>query len=187
MVGVAGPLSRRSPGAARRFIAGYSLGLLVGGTVIALFAAAVAEGLGSALPIRWRELAAGALLVGVGVADVLNRTPHVMRQVPQDYARALEPGWRGLIWGVDLGLLFTTQKTTSLIWGALVATMFLNPSAAPVFLVGMVVASVVGTALGTALNHVPGRAFLSGERMFIRTVRILSGIVLICLGLLQIA
>jgi hypothetical protein len=186
MVGVAGPLSRRSPGAARRFIAGYSLGLVAGGAVIALLAAVVAEALGSALPLRWREVAAGALLLGVGVADVLNRTPHVMRQVPQDYARALEPGWRGLLWGADLGLLFTTQKTTSLIWGALVATVLLNPAAAPVFLVGMVVASVVGTAIGTALNHVPGRAFMGGERVFIRTVRVLSGVVLICLGLLQI-
>jgi hypothetical protein len=44
----------------------------------------------------------------------------------------------------------------------------------------------VGTAIGTALNHVPGRAFMGGERVFIRTVRVLSGVVLICLGLLQI-
>ncbi|MFC5818813.1 hypothetical protein [Nonomuraea harbinensis] len=183
---MAGPLSRRSPGAARRFIAGYSVGLVVGGTVIALLAAVVAEGLGSVLPLRWREVAAGTLLVGVGVADVLNRTPHVMRQVPQDYARALRPGWRGVLWGVDLGLLFTTQKTTSLIWGALVVTVLLNPMAAPVFLVGMVIGSVAGTVIGTALNHVPGRAFLGGERVFIRTVRALSGVVLICLGLLQI-
>ncbi|MDA0643016.1 MULTISPECIES: hypothetical protein [Nonomuraea] len=159
---------------------------MVGGTVIALLAAVVAEGLGSVLPLRWREVAAGTLLVGVGVADVLNRTPHVMRQVPQDYARALRPGWRGVLWGVDLGLLFTTQKTTSLIWGALVVTVLLNPMAAPVFLVGMVIGSVAGTVIGTALNHVPGRAFLGGERVFIRTVRALSGVVLICLGLLQI-
>src|SRR5262245_11224398 len=113
MVGVVGPMLRRSPGEAHNFILGYALGYLAGGTVLVTVAYSVGRFLDAVLPQGFRIVALALILVVLGVLDLIDRTPHPMRQVPQRHARNISPGWRGVVWAFDLALLFTTRKTTS--------------------------------------------------------------------------
>jgi hypothetical protein len=83
-------------------------------------------------PVRW--VLFGAVVVGFAVVDLTLRTPHVNRQVPQGLVRHLRPGRLGLIWGVDLATLFSTQKTTSLLWVTLAGLVLMTPDAAPAVL-----------------------------------------------------
>ncbi|SRR5690554_3990460 len=141
MVGVSNPIHRRDPRAGRRFLAGFALGQALSVAALAgplmLVAAAVGR-----LPLLPRVLLLVALVLVLAAADLTNRTPHVWRQVPQRFARDLHdrPGQLGLIWAFDLGLLVTTQKTTSLLWIALAGAVLLGPPAA--------VAAVLATAAG---------------------------------------
>jgi hypothetical protein len=88
MVGVSNPIMRRDHREGWRFIAGFGAGLAV--------ATAVLTGplllLSAAAHLAPQPVRAGMLVVLVlmlGVADLLNRTPHVWRQVPQRFAREL--------------------------------------------------------------------------------------------------
>jgi hypothetical protein len=181
MVGVTSPLYRRSRAGGIRFIAGHLVGLLAGGSLVA----ALAYSLGHALapvPVRWRAVLLGVLLVALGLLDLAGRTPYLMRQVPQAYARSLAPGWRGLIWGFDLALLVTSQKTSSLIWGALAVAVLLAPDAAVLVPVAMVVISTLLLVVGVILDHVPDRGFITYERTLVRWGRAVAGVGLLCLG-----
>ncbi len=130
MAGVAGPMLRRSMPRGARFLTG----LLVGGLPASLLLAFVVAWLGGAvtsvLPDGWRRAAAVLVLLVLAAADLADRTPHVWRQVPQALVRSLPPGRLGLVWGFDLSLLFTTQKSTSLTWAGLAGTLLLAPQAA---------------------------------------------------------
>lgn len=127
MVGVANPIHRRDRRAGLRFVTGFGAGLAVSVALLAgpllLLAAAAAL-----IPEPARAVLLVVLVVLLGVADLLNRTPHVWRQVPQRFARELShlPGRLGFIWALDLGLLVTTQKTTSLLWIALAGAVLLG-------------------------------------------------------------
>jgi hypothetical protein len=137
MAGVAGPMLRRNRPHGARFLAG----LLAGGLLASLLLALVVGWLGTAvalvLPDGWRRAAAVLVLLALAAADLADRTPHVWRQVPQALVRSLPPGRLGLVWGFDLSLLFTTQKSTSLTWAGLVGTLLLAPQAAWVVLPAM--------------------------------------------------
>lgn len=130
MAGVAGPMLRRSVPRGARFLAG----LLAGGLLASLLLAAAVDALGSAvallLPDGRRRAVAVVLLLALAAADLADRTPHLWRQVPQALVRSLPPGRLGLVWGFDLSLLFTTQKSTSLTWAGLAGTLLLAPQAA---------------------------------------------------------
>src|SRR5688572_28347562 len=110
MVGVSNPIMRRDRHAGWRFIAGFGVGLVAAAALLAgplmLVSAAVRP---VPRPVRLAVLL--VLVALLAVADLLNRTPHVWRQVPQRFARDLDhqPGRLGLIWALDLGLLVTTQ------------------------------------------------------------------------------
>ncbi|MDI2131064.1 hypothetical protein [Yinghuangia seranimata] len=183
MAGVAGPMLQRSKLQGTRFL----LGLLVGGLGAAALLASIAYGLGEliawAVPTLGRQIAAGLVLLVLGIADARDRTWHVWRQVPQAYVRKLAPGRLGLVWGFDLGLLFTTQKSTSLTWGALVGVVLLAPSSAWLVLPGM-------TTVGMAVISVRSIWFMltrpswrgdRGRRWHGR-VRLLSGAGLVVLA-----
>src|SRR3954447_5638686 len=144
MAGVAGPMLHRARARGTRFLAGLALGGAAGGLVLSV-------------PVYLLGVLAGFLPLGVrvgllvtacaifGVADLVGRTPHVWRQVPQAFVRSLPPGRLGLIWGFDLGLLVTTQKTTSLIWVAGTAVVLLRPDMAAVTLAA--IATVAAAAI----------------------------------------
>jgi hypothetical protein len=94
-------------------------------------------------PLIVREVATAVVVVALGVADLRNRTPHIWRQVPQRFVRSLPPGQLGLVWGFDLALLFTTQKSTSLTWVVLAATGLLYPADSWFVLLGMTTIGVL--------------------------------------------
>lgn len=184
MVGVTSPLYRRSRADGARFVLGYAIGLLAGGTLMAMLAFGAGTALRAAVPEAWRAAALALVLVVLGVLDIINRTPHPMRQVPQSYARTLPPGWRGLVWGFDLALLVTSQKTTSLVWGALAAVVLLAPDLAAVLVAVLVLVSVGQLLAGVLADHLPDRRFIGYERIVVRWARTGAGVVLVCLGLL---
>lgn len=134
MVGVSSPMMRGERSAGWRFIAGFGGGLATATAVLAaplLLLALVVD----ALPEPVRMGALVVFVVGFACADLLDRTPHVWRQVPQRFARELnrQPGRLGLVWAFDLGLLVTTQKTTSLLWIGLAGAILVGPPTAVVF------------------------------------------------------
>ena len=115
MVGVSDPLWRDDRRQGRRFLVGFVTGS-VAATVILSLPLLLLTGLAAAIDPIVRQMALIVLLLGLGAADLLNRTPHIWRQVPQRFAYTLAPGRLGFVWALDLGLLVTTQKTTSLLW-----------------------------------------------------------------------
>src|SRR5262245_21640822 len=119
MAGVAGPMLRRSKAQGVRFLAGLLAGGLAASAVLAVALYALGTLAALVLPHTVRVVAAVLAVVAFGVADLMDRTPHIWRQVPQELIRKLPPGRLGLVWGFDLALLFTTQKSTSLTWASL--------------------------------------------------------------------
>jgi hypothetical protein len=154
MAGVTGPMLRERPVDGVRFL----LGLTAGGVAAALLVSILAYVVGTAAlwlaPAQERLLVLASVCAALGTADLLDRTPHVWRQVPQTLVRVLAPGRLGTVWGFDIGLLFTTQKITSLVWAAVAGAVLLQPGSAPGLLVSMAcltcatlaIWSVVGTA-----------------------------------------
>ena len=145
-------LGRSKPQGAR-----FLFGLWVGGMVASALLATVAFGLGSVIswlvPTIVREIAVAVLLVGFAVADIANRTPHVWRQVPVTFLKTMPPGKLGMVWGFDLSLLFTTQKSTSLTWAALSGVVLLAPGASWWMFCGMTTVGVSTIVLRSILLH----------------------------------
>jgi hypothetical protein len=159
MVGVSNPIMRRDRRAGWRFVAGFGVGLVVAAGLLAgpllLVSAAVRP-----VPQPVRAVVLLVLVALLAIADLLNRTPHVWRQVPQRLARDLDhqPGRLGLIWAIDLGLLVTTQKTTSLLWIALAGAVLLGTPAT----IGLTLAVIAaGYWLATTVLVVTGDAFIT--------------------------
>ncbi|HEX6470332.1 MAG TPA: hypothetical protein VF069_14640 [Streptosporangiaceae bacterium] len=183
MAGVAGPMLRYNRGGGVRFL----LGLTVGGAVAGILLAVPAYLLGNLLravlspPARLWVLAAVCVLFGA--ADLLNRTPHMWRQVPQRMVHTLPPGTLGAVWGFDLGLLFTTQKVASLIWVALAATVLLDPTAAAAILAAIAVLASLSVAALSALQRT-AKPRTKGERQWVRRIRRTSGMALMILFVL---
>lgn len=151
MVGVASPMLRRSPEATFRFLGGLIVGFLAAGVALGLSLGMVAEGL--ALVPDGPKVAMSVVVLGAfAFADLIGRPPQYWRQVPQRFIHTLSPGIRGAAWGVDLGLLVTTQKATSLLWAALAgAALWNGPSGvleaiaigAIVFLSGLIMSIII--------------------------------------------
>jgi hypothetical protein len=187
MAGVAGPMMRWERAAAARFLVGFSIGAVAAGLVLALVALLLGRALNALVPDDARAALVAAICVLFGVADLLNRTPHVWRQVPQALVRVLPPGFLGVVWGFDIGLLFTTQKAVSLMWAAVAAVVLLHPAAAPALLVGMALVSsttiVVWSVSGAAVLRSHGTR---RDRRWLRAMRTGSGSLLLALGVLTV-
>ena len=134
MAGVAGPMLRYDRRGAVRFLAGLLVGGLAGSVVLAVPFYVLGQLAELLLATQLRWLLFGLIAAAAGVADLTLRTPHVQRQVPQALVRTMKPGVLGLVWGADLAMLFTTQKTTSLLWAALAGIVLVAPGWAPVIL-----------------------------------------------------
>jgi hypothetical protein len=128
MAGVAGPMLRRSKAQGARFLGGLMFGEFVSSALVATMLYILGTLVSLVAPLPVREVATAIVVMALGVADLRNRTPHIWRQVPQQFVRSLPPGRLGLVWGFDLALLFTTQKSTSLTWVVLAATGLLYPA-----------------------------------------------------------
>jgi hypothetical protein len=150
MAGVAGPMLRRTRSGGTRFLLGLATGGAAAGILLSLPVFLVGSAVDAVAPARVRLLALAALLAGLAVADLLHRTPHLTRQVPERLVWKLPPGSLGLAWGFDIGLLFTTQKTTSLVWAAVAATALVGPSWSAPVLVTVALAASLAIALWSA-------------------------------------
>ncbi len=185
MAGVAGPMLRESRSTGVRFLIGLVLGSMIAGTVLALALVVTGGALGSVLPTPVREVIAALMLISLGLLDFLDRTPHIWRQVPQRFVRVLPAGQLGVIWGVDLGMLFTTQKTTSLIWGALVLSALLSPGSG--IALALLVSLVASVGIG-AISHLPFAGNRAGQpgKASVPKIRMLSGVALVAAGALAV-
>lgn len=178
MAGVASPMMNRSRAEGTRFLAGLLAGGVAGAAILALPVYLLGRVLGL-LP-GWASVAAAvALLVVLGVADLRQRTPHVWRQVPQTLWHKLTPGWLGVVWGFDLALLFTTQKTTSLIWACVAAVVLLDPSLAAVALIAISVTSNVLVVVSTLTPGAVHRTGLNWSTQWVTWIRRGSGLLIL--------
>jgi len=116
MAGVTGPALRRDAAGGMRLLAGYLAGAALATVVLVSVLTLVGQLTQAVLPAALRlAIAVGGMLL-LGVLDVLGRTPHLRRQTPQQLHSALSGGVLGFAWGFDIGLVFTTIRTTSLLW-----------------------------------------------------------------------
>lgn len=181
MAGVAGPMLRRSRTAAARFLAGLAAGGVAAGLLLAVPTYLLGTVLRGLLPERARLLVLAAACGLFALADLASRTPHVWRQVPQRLQDVLPPGALGAAWGFDLGLLVTTQKTTSLLWVMLAALVLLDPDASGAVLAGA--AAVAALVVAVAAVRFDPFADSTGERArrWFRRARRASGAALLVL------
>jgi hypothetical protein len=188
MTGVAGPLIRnaRTRGRGTRFLAGLVIGGAAGGAALAVPVYLLGLLLG---PVpEWARLTVlAAVCTALAVADFTSRTPHVWRQVPQGLVNRLPSGSLGLVWGFDLGLLFTTQKTTSLVWVALAALVLLQPASAAVVLIGVSVMATIVIAASSMSAGADDRTDPGWRAKWLRQVRRGSSVAIVVVTALTVA
>jgi len=174
MAGVAGPMLQRSRRAGVRLLVGLAVGGVLGGLVLAAGLFLAGRLVGAVLPGTVRLLLLAAVAVVFGVADLADRTPHVSRQVPKVLLDRLPAGSLGLVWGFDLGLLFSTQKTVSLLWLSMAAVVLVDPAAAPL---ALIVWSLVASTAVVAWMLVRRRPLRLGQEVpWIRWIRRMTGV-----------
>ncbi|MBC6460710.1 hypothetical protein [Actinomadura sp. HBU206391] len=187
MAGVAGPMLRHSRQSGIRFLTGLAAGGVLAGIMLAVPAYVLGSLLESVLPETARLWLVAAVCAVFGAADLMNRTPHVWRQVPQHLVQRLSPGTLGVTWGFDLGLLVTTQKVVSLIWVAVVAVVLLEPTVAAALLVGVAVLSNVAVTAWSMSAPTSDLRVSRRERKWVTATRRTSGGTLLILFLLTAA
>jgi len=150
MVGVASPLFRVR--GAIKFHAGFALGNLSSALFLSALLIPVSLVVASiALPIRAAVVT--AIIVVCAILDSLDRTPQRRRQVPQRFGlQGLPYGHLGFVYGVDVGLHATTQRTSSLGWVAIGASVIFGPP-------GVVAATLLTAAAIHSLTTVLLSAF----------------------------
>jgi hypothetical protein len=183
MAGVAGPAWRRNHSAARRFLLGFAIGEALSAVILGsvmLVAGTVAAALMSDY-LRWGLFAVGSLILGV--ADFFDHTPQWPRQVPKQLSVRLRPFGLGTVWGIDLGLLVTTRKVSSVTWIAMLGVVLLSPSGALPLLVGCVCGSV-GVLVYRSVMQGVRRVHLSNHVRTVTMIRLLSGALGVAAGAL---
>jgi hypothetical protein len=151
MLGVAMPLVQ----AAQRwrswiFVAGaFAAGAVIGSFSIGL----ITWGIGSQLQRHVPESSryglvgvVGLLLLAADTGIGRLRTPSLMRQTSPHFFQRLGPVKAFVLWGIDIGLGFSTIRVTSLYWFALAAAMLAAPPRLAPALLGM-----YGVGLSAAL------------------------------------
>ncbi|WP_163508703.1 hypothetical protein [Fodinicola acaciae] len=160
MVGVSDPELKADRTNGVRLLGGLTAGYLTATVLIAIPLIGVAALSQQLVDPRITRIAVLLVMLGLGIADLAGRTPYRDRQVPQRFARELGPLPRGLLWGFDLALLVTTQKTASVLWAALLGAVFVGPvtavpsvllAAGVVYLGGVSVLSFAGAGRITGL------------------------------------
>jgi len=181
MVGVSGPLFAESAAQGRRFMIGLTLGSLAGGVILATAAAVVGIGLArTGLPLGARLVMLIGVALILGLADLANRTPQWFRQVPQRLVRELSPGTLGVVYGVDLGLIVTTKKVTSLWWLAIAGLALVSPVLLVIAVpVGAVATSLAVWSWSLRIKGDTACLFRKNQRNWITQLRLMSGTAMI--------
>lgn len=130
MVGVAAPMTRRNRQSGMLFIAFLASGYLLSAAIVALTLSLLADAVARSGLSEFAPIVAVGLALMVGVADATGRTLEWRRQVPERLVNRLSPHLLGVTWGLDLGAIITTRKTTGLIWFAMFGAAALQPRSA---------------------------------------------------------
>jgi hypothetical protein len=184
MAGVAGPMLASDRRAALRFLAGLLVGETAAGVLLAIPAYLFSEAARALIPLAGRLWALAAVCAVFAMADLANRTPRLPRQVPQALIYRLPPGTLGVAWGFDLGLLFTTRKTVSLIWVAIAAGVLLDPALAAGIATGAAMLAGLAIVAGS-MSYRPGVRSRPGATL--RIARQASGAVILASSFLTAA
>ncbi|MCP9954256.1 hypothetical protein [Actinomadura madurae] len=183
MAGVSGPMMRRRPADGARFLAASPRAGSCPGCSWHCCCTWRDAGCTRRCPRHrgrspWRPWRSGS-----GSPTSPGRTPHAWRQVPQVLVHRLRPGFLGVVWGFDLGLLVTTQKAASLVWAGVAAVVLLDPRAAAPVMVGLALLSNLSVALAS-VRFTPALIDMGTrrERLWLRSVRALSGTALVTLA-----
>jgi hypothetical protein len=173
---------QRSRASGARFLTGLAVGGITAGLVLAVPLYLAGRLAGRVTPESARMVLLVGLAFVLALADLTGRTPHVWRQVPQRLVRSLPSGTLGLTWGFDLGLLVTTQKTSSLLWLSIAAVTLLDPGLAPGALVAF---SLVATAGVLALSMTAWAVTMRGglDWTWIRRTRWVTGATMLAAAL----
>jgi hypothetical protein len=182
MAGVAGPQLRVDVRAGTRFLIGLAVGGAIAGLLLALPVFLLGQAVGQVASEQVRLGIVATLAFIFGILDLAGRTPHVWRQVPQRLWHVLAPGRLGLVWGADLGLLVTTQKTTSLLWLSIPAVALLRPGFVPATLVTL---SLIATLVVAAASFRVWQSAAKGGMGWpsIQRARKISGLTMLIAGL----
>lgn len=181
MAGVAGPMFRRSRSQGARFIGGLITGGLAAALLLGLAVVLIGSTARSVFPMPARWLAFAVALTIFGTADIAQRTPYTRRQVPRRFFHLLPPGVLGVTWGLDIGLLFTTQKVTSLIWAAMAGAVIVYPT--PLVPLTITIALGLVVFMRSTRWRPPATGFTGAIRGR-RRMRTASGVLLIALAIL---
>jgi hypothetical protein len=154
---------RRSKPQGTRFLLGLLAGEIAGSALLATALFGLGSLLAILIPLQGRVWLTTVAILVFGLLDMINRTPHIWRQVPQRFVRSIPPGRLGLVWGFDLALLFTTQKATSLTWVALAGVTLLQPNTAWPVLTTMAVVGVMAVAIRSVVFSLSGPSW-QGDR-----------------------
>ncbi|MDQ1627063.1 MAG: hypothetical protein QOI54_807 [Actinomycetota bacterium] len=182
MIGVTNPGGSVRP---RKEVYAAVASLAIGYSISTAFVALVLTTVAAVVPHYFSDsLRLGAVisvLILFGLADLTGRTPMTQRQVPQVFARTLGVAPRNLLWGLDLGLLITTQKTSSLIWIGITTSLIVErgqiltalvPLVAAVAFLGAYTAAAVSKPEWKATQRLAS-AGLNGTAL--ETIRVASG------------
>lgn len=184
MVGVAGPMFRRSRSEGMRFLTGFALGQLTSALFLSVAIIAIGMVVFNVLPWQFRITLFGAGAILLALADKTSHTPQIARQVPVDLFHRLEPGRLGFAWGLDVGLLFTTQKTSSMPWLGLLAATTLLPVGALPMLMALALISVMSLFIGIVGWNRQSRWNTKTYFTRLRLLRFTSAALILVLGLL---
>ena len=182
MAGVASPMLRRTRSGGARFLVGLLGGGIAAGLLLSVPAYLIGTVIQSLVPTRQRIIVLAGILAILAIADLLRRTPYLQRQVPQGFIWKLPPGFLGVAWGFDLGLLFTTQKVTSLIWVAIAGVVLLGPSMAAVLLVSIAVVASLAIAVWSVLDQ-NRLSFVNDHKQMHELVQRGSGVLILILAI----
>lgn len=152
MVGVTNPGSAARKGHRLWSLASLSAGYAITTLFLVIALATVSEVMSALLTESVRRTSLIFILAALGLADLVGHTPQTQRQVPQRFVRDLSIVPRNFFWGLDLGLLFTSQKTTSLIWMAISAAILLGTSVALIAVPAVAAAGFLGAFAVGALS-----------------------------------
>lgn len=190
MAGVASPLLRRRVSHGMAFLAAYAWGFALSLIVLYLGLSVLKElivGLGSGLA---RPIGAG-LLLGLSILDFFDLTPERRRQAEQAIAMIRRPVAAGFLFGVDIGLLFSTRKVSSLLWAGVLLCIVMPGVRIERVLLAYAVAHLIILVGSSALDPMDQRSSLrSLSRVSARSrraIRTTSSVTLLAAGALMVA